>query len=81
VVRSADPSQPERTDAILHAIDHAPPHELQPEWYEEVVLRMSYLRALGALRTFNDLTPGAVAWLRERGVRLAGVRPARNDRL
>lgn len=76
MLRAADVSQPERTDAILHAIDYEPPRDLRPDWYDGVVAWMDYLRAVGALRTFSDLTPGAVALLRGRSVRLAGVRPA-----
>ena len=76
MLRAADVSEPERTDAVLHAIDHAPPPDLRPEWFDDVAVRMTHLRAVGVLRTFGDLTPGAVAFLRRRGVRLAGVRPA-----
>ena len=76
VLRAADQSLPERTDAILHALDFDPPASLRPEWYGAVALCMDYLRAVGALRTFSDLTPGSVAWLRMCGVQLAGVRAA-----
>ena len=43
-------------------------------WYDDVAVGMTYLREIGALRAFNDLALGAVAFLLKRGVRAAPLR-------